>query len=179
MNHQLDKFRERFSNGAVTGPPHKQNKTKQNTTPLTKIINNVFSSGEWSKNWKLEHVVCVPKVPTPESEDDLRPISLTPFFSKVTESFVVNWLLDLIGPKIDFRQYGGLKGNSVSHYVIEFINFVLACQDNNDQTAVLACFIDFQKAFMRVNHNILIEKLLSDLAIPGCRGVPRGSAVGG
>ena len=26
----LDKFRERFSNGAVTGPPHKQNKTKQN-----------------------------------------------------------------------------------------------------------------------------------------------------
>ena len=25
----LDKFRERFINGAVTGPPHKQNKTKQ------------------------------------------------------------------------------------------------------------------------------------------------------
>ena len=88
------------------------------------------------------------------------------FVLQVTESFVVNWLLDLIGPKIDFRQYGGLKGNSVSHYVIKFINFVLACQDNNDQTAVLACFIDFQKAFMRVNHNILIEKL-SDLEIQG------------
>ena len=125
-------------------------------TPLTKIINNIFSSGEWPKHWKIEHVVPVPKVPIPESEDDLRPISLTPFFSKVTESFVVSWLLDIIGPKIDFRQYGGLKGNSVNHYVIEFINFVLACQDNNDQTAVLACFIDFQKAFMRVNHNILI-----------------------
>ena len=35
-----------------------------------------------------------------------------------------------------------------------------------DQTAVLACFIDFQKAFMRVNHNILIEKL-SNLGVPG------------
>ena len=30
LSYLLDKFRERFSNGAVTGPPHKQNKTKQN-----------------------------------------------------------------------------------------------------------------------------------------------------
>ena len=29
LSYLLDKFRERFSNGAVTGPPHKQNKTKQ------------------------------------------------------------------------------------------------------------------------------------------------------
>ena len=27
LSYLLDKFRERFSNGAVTGPPHKQNKT--------------------------------------------------------------------------------------------------------------------------------------------------------
>ena len=42
----------------------------------------------------------------------------------------------------------------------------MSCQDNNDQTAVLACFVDFQKAFMRQNHNKLIEKL-SDLGVPG------------
>ena len=79
---------------------------------------------------------------------------------------MVEWLLEVIGPKIDFRQYGGLKGNSVTHYIIEFINFVLSSQDNNDQTAVVACFVDFQKAFMRQNHNKLIEKL-SDLDVPG------------
>ena len=87
-------------------------------------------------------------------------------FSKVTEHFVVEWLLEIIGPKLDFRQYGGLKGNSITHYVIEFINFVLSCQDSNDQTAVIASFVDFQKAFMRQNHNKLIEKL-SDLDVPG------------
>ena len=42
----------------------------------------------------------------------------------------------------------------------------MAAQDSNDQTAVLACFIDFQKAFMRINHNILVEKL-SQLGVPG------------
>ena len=135
-------------------------------TPLARIINKIFSSYEWPKHWKVEHVVPIPKVPTPESENDLRPISLTPFFSKVTEHFVVQWLLDVIGPKIDFRQYGGLRGNSISHYIIEFINFILSSQDSSEQTAVLACFIDFQKAFMRQNHNILIEKL-SDLDVPG------------
>ena len=65
------------------------------------------------------------KVPQPEEEDDLRPISLTSFFSKVMEQFVVMWLLQVIGSKLDFRQYGGMKGNSVSHYLIELVNFIL------------------------------------------------------
>ena len=105
------------------------------------------------------------KVPQPESEDDLRPIALTSFFSKVMESFVVMWLLEIIGDKIDFRQYGGITGNSVSHYLIELINFILYNQDRTDPTAVLACLIDFSKAFNRQNHNILITKL-SDMGVP-------------
>ena len=51
----------------------------------------------------------------PESEDELRPISLTAYFSKVTEHFVVMWLMEFIKDKIDFRQYGGIKGNSITH----------------------------------------------------------------
>ena len=74
------------------------------------------------------------KIPLPESEDDLRPISLIAFFSKVTEHFVVMWLLEYIQYKIDFRQYGGLKANSITHYLIESVNFILSCKDSNDQT---------------------------------------------
>ena len=99
-------------------------------------------------------------------EDDLRPISLTPFFSKVAEHFVVQWLLDCVGHKLDFRQYGGLKGNSVTHYIIEFVNFILSCQDTSEKTAIMACMVDFSKAFNRQNHNILITKL-SDMGVPG------------
>ena len=68
--------------------------------------------------------------------------------------------------KIDFRQYGGLKGNSITHYIIEFINFILSSQDSTDQIAVMACLVDFSKAFNRQNHNILISKL-SDMGVPG------------
>ena len=101
----------------------------------------------------------------PTSEDDHRPISLTAFCSKTTAHFVVMWLMEHIKNHIDFRQYGGLKGNSISHYLIEFINFILLKQDSPD-TAILACMIDFSKAFNRQNHLILITKL-SDMDVPG------------
>ena len=134
--------------------------------PVSKIINSISRTGKWPKQWKLEHIVPIGKIPLPESEDDLRPISLTAFFSKVCEAFVVMWLLDFIKDKIDFRQYGGSKGNSITHYIIEFINFILSCQDSVDQTAILACMVDFSKAFNRQNHNLLIVKLC-DMGVPG------------
>ena len=135
-------------------------------TPLTKIIRNILHSGDWPRQWKMEFISAISKVPLPETEDDLRPISLTSFFSKVTEHFVVMWLLEYIGDKIDFRQYGGSKGNSITHYLIEFINFVLLNQDSDAQTAILACMVDFSKAFNRINHNLLVTKL-SDMGCPG------------
>ena len=134
--------------------------------PLSYIINNIFKSAEWPADWLVEYVTPLGKVPMPESEDELRPISLTNFFSKVTEHFVVHWLLEFIGDLIDFRQYGGMKGNSITHYLIEFVNFILANQDSRSPTAILACMVDFSKAFNRQNHNILITKL-SDLGVPG------------
>ena len=140
--------------------------TPELATPVRLILQNIFKSGNWPSHWKLEHVIPIGKIPLPDTEDDLRPISLTPFFSKVTEHFVVQWLLEFIGEKIDFRQYGGLKGNSVTHYIIEFINFILSCQDSLEQTAIMACMVDFSKAFNRQNHNLLITKL-SDMGVPG------------
>ena len=136
------------------------------SAPVSRIINSMFQSFEWPAHWKIENVIPVAKIPAPQNEDDIRPISLTPFYSKVAEHFVVSWLLKFIGHKLDFRQYGGLKGNSITHYIIEFVNFILSCQDTSEQTAILAFMVDFSKAFNRQNHNILITKL-SDLGVPG------------
>ena len=87
------------------------------------------------------------------------------FFSKVMELFVVTWLIEIIGDKMDFRQYGGMKGNSICHYLIEFINFILHQQETNS-TAVLTCLMDFSKAFNIQDHTILVTKL-SDMGVPG------------
>ena len=134
--------------------------------PLCKLLNNIVQSQSWPQQWKTEFVTPIGKIPQPETEDDLRPIALTAFFSKVMEQFVVMWLLEVVGHKLDFRQYGGTKGNSTSHYLIELINFILMNQDSSEQVAVLASFVDFSKAFNRQDHSILITKLC-DLGVPG------------
>ena len=139
--------------------------TVELANPLHKLLNKIVKSSQWPNQWQMEYITPIGKIPQPQCEDDLRPIALTAFFSKVMEQFVVKWLLDIIGDKIDFRQYGGTKGNSISHYLIEFITFILYQQDNKEPTAVLASLIDFSKAFNRQDHNILITKL-SDMGVP-------------
>ena len=64
---------------------------------------------------------------------------------KISEHFVCKF----IGDQLDFRQYGGLKGNSPTHYIIECLNFVLSNQKSPESKVILACTVDFSKAFNR------------------------------
>ena len=140
-------------------------KPNQKCVILSCRIIKIVQSCIWPQHWKIEYVTPIGKIPQPETEDDLRPISLTSFWSKLLEQFVVMWLLEYIGDQLDIRQYGGMKGNSISHYLIELINFILYNQDDQEPTAVLAGLIDFSKAFNRQDHSILITKL-SDMGVP-------------
>ena len=56
-------------------------------------------------------------------------------------------------------------GCSISHYLIDFVNFILYNQDLRIPHAVVAAMVDFSKAFNRQNHNLLITKL-SDMGVP-------------
>ena len=105
------------------------------------------------------------KVPNPDTEDQLRIISLTSFLSKVCEQFVLDWLLHYVKDKLDWKQYGGMKGSSITHYLIDFVNFVLYNQDLKVPHAVIAVMFDFSKAFNRINHHIII-RILSDMGVP-------------
>ena len=77
--------------------------------PLSKIFSNIVKSGEWPQQWKLETVIPIPKNSNPQSEDEIRVISLTSWYSKLFEKFVIEWLMEFIGDKIDLKQFGGKK----------------------------------------------------------------------
>ena len=125
----------------------------------------MLETKQWPASWRTEYGVPLKKNPNPEDENQVRIISLTSFFSKVFENFVIKWLLEFIGEKIDPKQFGGQKGNSITHYLIEFINFILYNQDMSNPHAVVALLVDYSKAFNRSNHHTLIT-LLSDLGVP-------------
>ena len=134
--------------------------------PAAKIYQNIARSGHWPKQWRTEYGTPIEKIKNPTSEDDLRIISLTNYFSKQFEQFVIRWLLKYVGSQLDCGQYGGVKGSSISHYLINFINFILYNQDLAVPQAVVAIMVDFSKAFNRINHNTIIT-ILSDMGVPG------------
>ena len=140
--------------------------TPELAAPVTSIFQNILKTGEWPKPWRTEYGVPLQKVANPANEEQLRIISLTSYFSKQFELFVISWLLEFVGDKLDLGQYGGVKGSSISHYLIDFINFILYNQDLAIPHAVLAAMVDFSKAFNRIDHNTIIT-ILSEMGVPG------------
>ena len=91
------------------------------TITFKNIIERTVHSGIvglWPEKWKIEYGTPINKITEPISEDDLRIISLTNHLSKVFEKMVIRWILGYIGHMIDRNQFGGTKGNSVTHYLI-------------------------------------------------------------
>lgn len=60
--------------------------------PVQKIIKSIFDTHKWPSTWKLETVTLIPKKQAPDSPSQVRNISCTPFFCKVVESFLLDYL---------------------------------------------------------------------------------------
>lgn len=125
-------------------------------TPLCHIYNSMIQSKTWPLKWKEEYVTPIPKKSVPESLNDLRNISCTAFFSKVFESFVLNWLLEQVGMRQN--QMGGMKGAGAEHYLVHLWQLVLECLEDPRAAAILTS-IDYAKAFNRLDFGCCLRAL--------------------
>jgi hypothetical protein len=133
--------------------------------PVTSIFNASLQQASVPAVWKKADVIPVPKNKVPSDiTKDLRPISLTATLSKTCERFVADWLMDLIGEKIDKRQFGSLKNSSTTHALLSLLHHLLN-ETDVPENAVRIFLLDFSKAFDHIDHNILLSKL-SDMDVP-------------
>ena len=79
--------------------------------PLTEIFNDSFGGNYFPKIWKQYKLKAIPKNIPCSTVDNLRPIALTSFLSKVQESFVVN---EDMHDKISESQFGAIRNSSTS-----------------------------------------------------------------
>jgi len=134
--------------------------------PVCAIFNQSVVQCTFPQVWKSADVIPIPKVNPPKSiESDLRPISLLPTLAKVFESIVGRWLLDIILPTVDPNQFGALRGRSTSHALVSMLH--QWCSTLDAGGSIRALFVDFAKAFDRVDHNLLVRKLLAK-GVPHC-----------
>ena len=130
------------------------------TKPLCIIVNASLQSGKSPIQWKDSFVTGIPKIPTPQSLGDMRPLSITIMGSLLCEGFVADWIYEDIAHVIDPRQYGNVRGASTTHGLIDFLDFAYKELEKR-KTGVTATFIDFKKAFDLVDHTTVIKKCIA------------------
>ena len=69
-----------------------------------------------------------------------------------------DWLLPIVAPYLDPCQYG-LKGASITHYLLRLLKFIHKFLDLKDPHAVIVDLVDLSKAFNHVSHQMVIEDL--------------------
>ena len=140
--------------------------TPELAQPVACIYNRITQTAEYPRQWVVEYQLAIPKVYPPLSEDDTRNIASTAYLSKQYESFIGDWIFPYIEPFIDPGQCGGLKGSSITHYLVKLLHFVHSYLDLKHPHAVLLALVDLEKAFNRVSHQLVIEDL-ADMHVPG------------
>ena len=129
------------------------------STPLSFIINRSFEEGVFSEFLKTAQVTPVRKKEETLTISTYRPISLLSVFSKILEKSMYNRLYSFLCKLklINTTQFGFRSQHSTKHALIILIETVKKYLDDGE--IVYGVFIDLQKVFDTVNHEILLEKL--------------------
>ena len=136
---------------------------------LAKIINVAFATGIFPELLKLVKVIPTFKKGNKLLCENDRPISLLSAFSKIFEEVIYTRMYDYLMKNnlIYKRQFGFRNNHSTNHALISLSENIKSNLDSGQFSAEI--FIDLQKAFDTVNHEILCEKLLHY----GFRGIPQ------
>ena len=133
--------------------------------PIQKIFNDIFNEGTFPKSWKLGEITSIYKKQGSKFEaSNYRGITVTSTLSKLFCKILNNRLESHSSNNgiIPVEQIGFAKNMRTTDHLLT-LNAVTEKYINNTNNGKLyACFVDFQKAFDKVPHNMLLFKLLKN-----------------
>lgn len=127
------------------------------THPLYILFNRSLTTGIFPTNWKLAHVVPILKSGAAFDVQNYRPISKLDIIGKVFESIVTDELFNKFQHIISPSQHGFFRGRSTTTNLIGYAEQLHRLMDEMGQMDVI--YTDFSKAFDKVNHRMLLNKL--------------------
>ena len=118
-----------------------------------------IENAEVPKCWKIAAVSPIPKKSSP-TLDDIRPISLLPFPSKILEILVVGSLKSKFVSHFGEFQYGYRPGSSTLCALTALHESMTGYLDDKDVSGVMIASYDYSKAFDKLSRVLIIESLL-------------------
>ena len=127
--------------------------------PLCQIFNLSFASGTHPEKLRISKTVPIFKKGSRLSVTNYRPISLLSNLNKIIEKLMFTRVYNFIEKYncIYELQCGFRQKHNTNHTLINITETIRSALDN--KKTVCGIFVDLQKAFDTVNHEILIEKL--------------------
>ena len=127
--------------------------------PLCLLINLSFSTGVHPELLKIANTIPVFKKGSRLTLSNYRPISLLSNINKIFEKVIFSRVYKYLEfyDCLYEKQFGFRKKHSTSHALISITEQIREALDNNK--IAVGIFVDFQKAFDTVNHDILLSKL--------------------
>mgnify|MGYP005983473333 CR=1 FL=1 len=127
--------------------------------PLSILFNLSISTETYPDQLKVSKIIPVYKGKSRSAVENYRPISIINNFSKVFETIIYNQLYPQVSHSISQHQHGFIQGRSTTTNLFDITGFIANSIDNELQTDVI--YLDFSRAFDRLDHGVLIKKLYS------------------
>jgi hypothetical protein len=102
-------------------------------------------------------ITLVPKVQTPSTGNDFRPISLINYVVKIIIKLLGNKLQSVIIPLVHKNQYDFIKSRSIQDCLAWTFEYIHQCQQSRRQIVILK--LDFTKAFGMMEHLTILDMM--------------------
>ena len=123
------------------------------------IFNTIANKCYFPSFWKTSEIIPIFKEGSKQMVDNYRPISLLVAVSKVLEKLIFDRMYQILSTALSQSQHGFRQRRSSITNVIEYLHEMFVNFDNSNCHFLASFYLDFQKAFDKVNYNITIEKL--------------------
>ena len=127
--------------------------------PILKLWRASIECGKIPKKLKFGTVIPIFKAGNKCDPKNYRPITLTSHIIKLFEKVLVKKLVKFLDEANLFNkhQHGFRRGRSCLSQLLEHYQLILSGMENGDAVAVV--YLDFCKAFDKVDHKIVLDKL--------------------
>ena len=131
------------------------------TSPLRIIFESSITQKRFPSDWKKAIVIPIPKT-LPPRIDKLRTISLLPAPAKVLEKLLLKNLLPSLEPLFGPNQHAFRKSMSTTTALLQTTDILTRIYDDPTYTGFGVLSLDFSKAFDRLDHATLLQKLMKN-----------------